>query len=1658
MATNKVLVEFQIIQKGKNFSIIQKEQQKHNKTLDKTDKKTKDLTKTQDRQYTRQKQGVIATANSTKNFSKMQQTVGGDGGGPGGLVRSYALLAANVFALTAAFGVLSRAAQVDVLNESMEVLSTTGGTYIKNLAKEMQAASGHAIDLAQSFRQVSLAASAGLNTEEIEGLTMVAKGAAISLGRNLPDAMDRIFRGAIKLEPEILDEIGLFVRVDEAAQKYARNHGKVVSALTQVEKRQAFLNEILEQGTKKFQQYAEEIQPDSFVRLGAALADIAQSGLSMLNKPLTTFIEMLVASKGILAVVFGGLVALLAKRVVPAMGLMTKSSAEAAHEAAENAKKYSASLNTTLDDDVKKEDKRLKDRRAKLNKSDKLTFKQTAKQSRAQGAAELKGQASIAKLEAKRTELQKQRMHGQTSHAQKKLLQKDIASLDRIIERKKQINKLTNEIDKNQTRSTTNLAAGSAAARAQEKLDRSAFETGAIATATGVGETQGWVAGRAELYAQLDKEYKGMDKSGKETQKSLGRVRKRLTAVKGEVSLATGQINKMMAIMGPWIMLFTMAAAALAMTAKWFGINDKRSQAFSESLKKNTDLIENVNKRFDAQTKAMANVAMSYKELNNASIAYNKNQMELARSLSQIQEDFNVWKRSASGAALALDNFVKKAGTSTNILQEFLTTGGRAGLPIITRLITGDSKEQKRVTATIETSKAMLTGMLKAGDASGLDIFRDLGVVLDGLIEPQNKYKEALDRTNIAETAVKESTEKLNEANRVRLGLILEEAKNKGKLSSEMEEEIELMEDASPLLVEQARARWELFKSTGELEKKVTALNVSEKQGLEGGKRFMESSKDRVKAGEMIKSALDGATESIGKFNQSFMPKTKVDDIVGSFMQINAALKEKDKQEKGTGRDAFFADFAAADNPFRSLISGSMEDVKKGGKVVGRQLKQSIRDSFKDKTDAQIFEILFKRAEEATKKYRVQIMLSKVQIAEFTKQAKRYNSISAGGLSVNRKEQKALLNIQKQNLAIAKSETEVALVNQGLDRTSGTELLNQLANAKSQKEQEIIMMNAGKSRLDILQLQGVFIAENTAIMEKQLKEATHLFEAEQARLKALQKVVAAQKELTTAKLAEVKLEMQLANLEKKGTIALSPGDEAKLAVESATKKLGMFLAEAKIKRALLDIEEKIVLARLRVLAESDPQLKAEFKLIEKQLKLATTAGKAALDTQMTNAAKRYSIELAQATTKAFETSLVQGIRTAGIVGRAEITEMERTRAERRKKAISDAVDASNAAGGTFKAGIAAGVEGGKAFDKQEEEDVAAKKRLHTQQLLRESLMASAEMFKTMGPEGEFISSVIQGTFTISDAFVEMGKIMDNASDGIKGSFEKASAGAEFASAAIGAVGSIMAANSAQQVAAIDKQIAAEQKRDGKSAASLAKIKQLEGKKLAMQRKAFNQNKKMMMAQAVANTAAAITQTFADKGYPAGIPFAAVMAAIGAIQLALIAKTSFQGGSGEVVEPKATALTIGGRSDKVDVSKRVGAGELSYLRGERGIGTTSTNFRPGGAAGMKRNYASGGIMVGEQGPEILTSPVNVIPNEDMNRSRTTNINFSINAVDGVSVQNMLYNQQGNIISMIREAANDNGEGFLETVDDTVYNKEFMESGTTGGFDYASPVGK
>ena len=136
---NEIIIKLRIDDKG-NLKKSSAQVEKLSKSTDKAAKSTDKLSKSRDK-YNRTEKGVAGiSSNSTKNFSKMQQSIGGDGGS-GGLVRAYALLAANVFALTAAFGVLSRASQVEVLIDSIERLETVSGKSVTAVARDLQGAS-----------------------------------------------------------------------------------------------------------------------------------------------------------------------------------------------------------------------------------------------------------------------------------------------------------------------------------------------------------------------------------------------------------------------------------------------------------------------------------------------------------------------------------------------------------------------------------------------------------------------------------------------------------------------------------------------------------------------------------------------------------------------------------------------------------------------------------------------------------------------------------------------------------------------------------------------------------------------------------------------------------------------------------------------------------------------------------------------------------------------------------------------------------------------------------------------------------------------------------------------------------------------------------------------------------------------------------------------------------------------------------------------------------------------------------------------------------------------------------------------------------------------------------------------------------------------------
>jgi len=67
------------------------------------------------------------------------------------------------------------------------------------------------------------------------------------------------------------------------------------------------------------------------------------------------------------------------------------------------------------------------------------------------------------------------------------------------------------------------------------------------------------------------------------------------------------------------------------------------------------------------------------------------------------------------------------------------------------------------------------------------------------------------------------------------------------------------------------------------------------------------------------------------------------------------------------------------------------------------------------------------------------------------------------------------------------------------------------------------------------------------------------------------------------------------------------------------------------------------------------------------------------------------------------------------------------------------------------------------------------------------------------------------------------------------------------------------------------------------------------------------------------------------------------------------------------------------------------------------------------------------------------PGTIVPSDDVSvAGGATNVTFSINTVDATGVEELLEEQQGNIIGMIRQAANSYGQEFMEDIDTTPLN--------------------
>lgn len=279
------------------------------------------------------------TGASARDFAKESQ-------GLGGLVRLYATYAANIFAVGAAFRALREAAGTEIITRGLEQMGTAGGRSLVGLSKEMVNLTNGAISLRDAMSSVAKASAAGLTNKQIQDLAIVANKASNALGVNMEDAISRLTRGVTKLEPELLDELGLFTKIGTATEKYALSIGKSTSSLSDFERRQAFANAVIEEGNQKYKDIEAAANP--YDKLAASVSNFSTALLNLVNGPLGQVAGFLASNTTALSLGFAAIGAGILKMALPALGQWRSGLLKSAEDSAKASREIANNFETML--------------------------------------------------------------------------------------------------------------------------------------------------------------------------------------------------------------------------------------------------------------------------------------------------------------------------------------------------------------------------------------------------------------------------------------------------------------------------------------------------------------------------------------------------------------------------------------------------------------------------------------------------------------------------------------------------------------------------------------------------------------------------------------------------------------------------------------------------------------------------------------------------------------------------------------------------------------------------------------------------------------------------------------------------------------------------------------------------------------------------------------------------------------------------------------------------------------------------------------------------------------------------------------------------------------------------------------------------------------
>ena len=1428
-------------------------------TADSYDKAAKGANK-----YHKQEKGVAsAGANTTKNFSKMKQTMGA---GSSGLVGAYATLAANVFAATAAFTALRAGAQTQQLVQGLEAVGEASGRNLGALAQRVREAADGALSLDQALRTAATGASANFDDSQLLGLTRVAKGAALALGRDVGDAQDRLVRGAAKLEPEILDELGIFVRLDDAAEKYAAAIGKTASELTRFQKGQAFTNEIITQGTTKFSEIADAVDPNPYDKLAATLTDLSRNFLNLINSVLGPFASLLANNQVLLAGLFAMITKGVISQALPALTKMGQKMKGLSAQILGAAEAEERANQKTINSIIKKT-KTLGpgfsayDRLIQKMKTEELTIDE------------------IREAQRLLHEYVKKNSKSQKGFIQERV---NLARQEKI------------EID-NLLASRIKLAQATPVRQRAASLGAS-FETTGGDILSGLDEPgKGGFAGYKEAFAQSKE-------AGAKFRKDMELTNKKIVSadkLAGKFGKRTGFVSKQMA-------KFSLVARRGGAAFASFGLTGKIAikglftaipfigqvlfalDLFVIAIKKALSFLTLIIPEQGALAKASDAVTSSMENLESATDRNNLSSKNFADKItisSTATEQLITDLEAQAKAQLEVSKNTGILSATMAKLTNFFTNMGRTIVRMWNNL--GDVIKRRILNIKLQIAEFMQSMLtMRVVIAEIMNIGKQRGDV--GFIDTDAMVKDTFDAVSAAQLAVNAFAEEtkrkmtgisrdivsgLDQASLSSIAAMEELLKGTGAASEELRQKLQLtsgtginefiarmdeaggiLEALSPELREAALKQLELGDIALKTASKAQILNAVLKAGT-------LDTKENSDAAKGLTSVFENEKIKIDKFMTSLAPRGATASVATTFKEIHDSVKLL----------VDGGELAAASVLLEQMGQGA-ETLIKGG--IGKGLFDTMKTDIEE-AEKKLSEIedttsgRYLRAELRLKGLReeqTKILNGQVDIINTLLQKQAKSEIFDKARLANLKRQSAALKKSGKDNAAGVA-ANIAITNKSINielDALDTKIKLQKRAIGMSEEEFALAVEAGEQTETQVQIKaglGDLEEKRLTLQEKIIgteEKSALIQQATLKRRKEESKLLKAQQE---GQLKILKIQTRIENIGKGRGASLNKRQEFEFAQKTAQIAIDAAKRELKLMQAKFELEKLILRARLLaagVEAEGEggvndilSKMQANFevtkkisaekiKQMENEKRFAgldfgggtvgvTSVGGNALQ------ALRDNLEVGGQTTNAISEFFKDQLENAELPTNAEQKMLEMADKLRAKVAfeasqfdlfgigtggkysdIAKALDLEEAAGQSKQER--------KDFIISEEQAATFQARLSMMNQAVQPMLAS---LRELGPEGELAASVGQGMFTMVGAIHTFAEAGESTADKLAA-----------VATAISSISSIMAASGKAAIAAIDKQIAAEKARDGKSAESVNKLKALEAKKDAMARKNF----------------------------------------------------------------------------------------------------------------------------------------------------------------------------------------------------------------------------